>query len=70
MSPTTAVILCVALCVAGLALVATNFPPLITGLYSLGLTLGTVYSVPPLRLKQHPLPAFLIIATVSEGVGR
>lgn len=48
----------------GIGIVATNFGPLITTLYSLGLFLGTIYSVPPLRLKQHPVPAFLIIATV------
>jgi homogentisate solanesyltransferase len=41
-----------------------NFGSLITGLYCFGLFLGTVYSVPPLRLKQYAVPAFLIIATV------
>ncbi len=31
---------------------------------STGLFLGTIYSVPPLRLKRFAVPAFLIIATV------
>ncbi|XP_024397419.1 probable homogentisate phytyltransferase 2, chloroplastic [Physcomitrium patens] len=48
----------------GVGLVATNFGPLITTLYTFGLFLGTIYSVPPLRLKQYPVPAFMIIATV------
>lgn len=52
------------LAAAGLAIVAANFGPLITGLYAFGLGLGTVYSVPPLRLKRFAVPAFLIIATV------
>lgn len=64
LTPTVAALLCAALCACGLAVVATNFGRLITGLYALGLVLGTVYSVPPLRLKRFPLPAFLIIATV------
>lgn len=52
------------LALAGGSIVAANFGPLITALYCFGLLLGTVYSVPPLRLKRFPLPAFLIIATV------
>ncbi|KAG0611423.1 hypothetical protein M758_7G140000 [Ceratodon purpureus] len=48
----------------GVGIVATNFGPLITALYTFGLFLGTIYSVPPLRLKQYPVPAFMIIATV------
>ncbi|KAI8475162.1 MAG: homogentisate solanesyltransferase [Monoraphidium minutum] len=48
----------------GLLITATNFGPLISGLYAFGLFLGTVYSVPPLRLKRFALAAFLIIATV------
>ncbi|KAJ7975943.1 Homogentisate solanesyltransferase, chloroplastic [Quillaja saponaria] len=50
--------------VAGLLIVGVNFGPFITSLYSLGLILGTIYSVPPLRLKRFPIAAFLIIATV------
>lgn len=50
--------------VAGLLIVGMNFGPFITTLYSLGLFLGTIYSVPPLRMKRFPVIAFLIIATV------
>ncbi|KAI5671721.1 hypothetical protein M9H77_12085 [Catharanthus roseus] len=50
--------------VTGLLIVGLNFGPFITSLYSLGLFLGTIYSVPPLRLKRHAVVAFLIIATV------
>lgn len=56
--------LCLALAAGGVSVVAANFGKLITGLYSFGLFLGTVYSVPPLRLKQFAVPAFMIIATV------
>jgi homogentisate solanesyltransferase len=56
--------LVVGLAALGIGIVATNFGMLITALYTLGLFLGTVYSVPPLRLKQYPVPAFVIIATV------
>jgi 4-hydroxybenzoate polyprenyltransferase len=49
---------------AGLSIVAFNFGPFITSLYCLGLFLGTIYSVPPFRLKRYPIAAFLIIATV------
>eukprot|EP00898_Chlorokybus_atmophyticus_P003066 jgi/Chlat1/3760/Chrsp259S03941 len=64
LSPTAAWALCALLAVAGISIVARNFGSLITGLYALGLGLGTIYSVPPFRLKRFPLPAFLIIATV------
>ncbi|KAJ8527543.1 hypothetical protein K7X08_014994 [Anisodus acutangulus] len=50
--------------VAGLLIVGMNFGPFITSLYSLGLFLGTIYSVPPFRLKRFAVIAFLIIATV------
>lgn len=50
--------------VAGLVTVGLNFGPFITTLYSIGLFLGTIYSVPPLRMKRFPIIAFLIIATV------
>lgn len=33
-------------------------------LYGFGLFLGTIYSVPPLRLKRFAVPAFMIIACV------
>ncbi|KAL9255457.1 Homogentisate solanesyltransferase, chloroplastic-like protein [Drosera capensis] len=50
--------------VTGLSIVAANFGPFITSLYCLGLFLGTIYSVPPFRMKRFPVAAFLIIATV------
>ncbi|KAL5720534.1 homogentisate solanesyltransferase [Ranunculus cassubicifolius] len=50
--------------VAGILIVGLNFGPFITSLYCLGLFLGTIYSVPPLRMKKYPVAAFLIIATV------
>jgi len=56
--------LCAALAAGGVAITAVNFEPLITALYSFGLFLGTVYSVPPLRLKQNAVAAFMIIACV------
>lgn len=56
--------LVIGLAALGIGIVATNFGPLITGLYSFGLFLGAIYSVPPLRLKRYAIPAFMIIATV------
>jgi hypothetical protein len=64
LSPAAASALCLALAAGGLALTAANFGRAITGLYTFGLFLGTVYSVPPLRLKRFAIPAFMIIATV------
>ena len=55
---------CAAFAVAGASIVAANFGPLITKLYCFGLFLGTIYSVPPFRLKQSAVAAFMIIATV------
>lgn len=52
------------LAASGLALVWLNYGPFITKLYCLGLFLGTIYSVPPFRMKRFPVVAFLIIATV------
>lgn len=57
-------LLCAALAGGGLVIVATKFGSLITKLYSFGLFLGTIYSVPPLRLKRFAVAAFIIIATV------
>lgn len=48
----------------GLLIVCLNFGPFISSLYCFGLFLGTIYSVPPFRLKRYPIAAFLIIATV------
>jgi homogentisate solanesyltransferase len=56
--------LVVAFAVVGFTIVVSNFGPFITSLYCLGLFLGTIYSVPPFRLKKYPVAAFLIIATV------
>ncbi|GAA0151739.1 transferase [Lithospermum erythrorhizon] len=50
--------------VAGLLIVGVNFGPFISSLYCLGLFLGTIYSVPPFRMKRFPVLAFLIISTV------
>jgi homogentisate solanesyltransferase len=55
---------CAVFAAAGAAIVASNFGALITQLYCFGLFLGTVYSVPPFRLKRSALAAFVIIATV------
>nr|GEV67455.1 homogentisate solanesyltransferase, chloroplastic [Tanacetum cinerariifolium] len=56
--------LVLAFAVVGIIIVAMNFGQFITSLYCLGLFLGTIYSVPPLRMKRFPVVAFLIIATV------
>lgn len=64
LSPGAAWALVVALGAAGLAITATQFGRTTTALYGFGLTLGTIYSVPPLRLKRWAVPAFAIIATV------
>jgi homogentisate solanesyltransferase len=41
-----------------------NFPALLFKLYSFGLFLGGIYSVPPIRTKKNPVLAGLTIATV------
>nr|AKM76580.1 AT3G11945-like protein [Pelargonium myrrhifolium] len=64
LSVQSAWLLVVFFAVAGLTIVGLNFGPFITSLYSLGLFLGTIYSVPPLRMKRFPVAAFLIIAMV------
>jgi homogentisate solanesyltransferase len=56
--------LCIGLAIAGMAITGLNFGRLITCLYSFGLFLGTIYSIPPLRLKRSAVAAFMIIATV------
>ena len=50
--------------VVGPILVNSFFPPLLFQLYSFGLFLGLVYSVPPIRTKQNPILAGLTIACV------
>lgn len=64
LSPGVAWGLILALAAAGLAIVNTQFGSLISNLYAFGLFLGTIYSIPPFRLKRFAIPAFLIIATV------
>uniref|UniRef100_A0A452ZQ00 Homogentisate phytyltransferase n=1 Tax=Aegilops tauschii subsp. strangulata TaxID=200361 RepID=A0A452ZQ00_AEGTS len=64
LSVQSAWLLVVAFAVVGFSIVVSNFGPFITSLYCLGLFLGTIYSVPPFRLKRYPVAAFLIIATV------
>jgi homogentisate solanesyltransferase len=56
--------LCSGFAAVGLALTWIHFDTLIAGLYAFGLFLGTIYSVPPLRLKRFAVPSFMIIATV------
>uniref|UniRef100_A0A7S4A8X4 Homogentisate solanesyltransferase n=1 Tax=Pseudo-nitzschia australis TaxID=44445 RepID=A0A7S4A8X4_9STRA len=50
--------------VVGPILVKNFFPPLLFQLYSFGLVLGGIYSVPPIRTKKNPVLAGLTIATV------
>lgn len=50
--------------VLGPLLVRKFFPPLLFKLYALGIFLGGIYSVPPIRTKQNPILAGLTIATV------
>lgn len=50
--------------VAGPLLVRQFFPPLLFKLYSFGVFLGAIYSIPPIRTKQNPILAGLTIATV------
>ncbi|XP_047308903.1 homogentisate solanesyltransferase, chloroplastic [Impatiens glandulifera] len=64
LSVPSAWVLVLVFAVTGLLVVGMNFGPFITALYSLGLFLGTIYSVPPFRMKRFPVVAFLIIATV------
>ena len=64
LSARAAWVLCVLLAALGLAITAANFGGMVTALYTLGIVLGTIYSVPPFRLKRFAVPAFLIIATV------
>ena len=40
------------------------FPPILFRLYSLGIVLGAIYSIPPIRTKRNPILAGLTIATV------
>jgi len=57
-------VLIVVMAILGSFLSLKLFGGLIGGLYCFGLFLGTIYSVPPLRLKGSAVAAALIIATV------
>ncbi|GKY97647.1 hypothetical protein MPSEU_000723100 [Mayamaea pseudoterrestris] len=48
----------------GPLLVYQNFPSLLFKLYAMGIVLGGIYSVPPIRTKRNPILAGLTIATV------
>jgi homogentisate solanesyltransferase len=50
--------------IAGPWLVHKYFPPLLFQLYAMGIVLGGIYSVPPIRTKQNPILAGLTIAVV------
>ena len=50
--------------ISGPLLVHRFFPALLFKLYSFGVFLGAIYSVPPIRTKQNPILAGLTIATV------
>lgn len=50
--------------IGGPLLVHKYFPPLLFQLYSFGLFLGLIYSVPPIRTKRNPILAGLTIACV------
>jgi len=50
--------------IIGPVIVHAKFPPLLFRLYSMGLLLGGIYSVPPIRTKKNPILAGLTIATV------
>jgi 4-hydroxybenzoate polyprenyltransferase len=50
--------------VAGPWLVHKFYPPLLFYLYSTGIFLGAIYSIPPIRTKKNPVLAGLTIATV------
>ncbi|KAG8458747.1 hypothetical protein KFE25_005278 [Diacronema lutheri] len=48
----------------GLLTVRLCFSQLIFGLYALGLSIGGLYSLPPIQLKRFPIAAGLVISTV------
>lgn len=48
----------------GPLIVYKNFPRLLFQLYSFGIVLGGIYSVPPIRTKRNPVLAGITIATV------
>lgn len=50
--------------IAGPLIVHNFYPPLLFQLYSTGIFLGAIYSIPPIRTKKNPILAGLTIATV------
>ncbi|XP_038905482.1 probable homogentisate phytyltransferase 2, chloroplastic [Benincasa hispida] len=48
----------------GLSLAMLNSGPFLSSLYCFALLLGTLYTVPPFRLKRFPIAAFICIALV------
>jgi homogentisate solanesyltransferase len=64
MSKRNAWITVVSSVVAGPCLVYKFYPPLLFYLYSTGIVLGAIYSIPPIRTKKNPFLAGLTIATV------
>jgi len=62
MTPSVAWAIVLSSVLSGLALVKSFFSPLIFKLYSFGLLIGGLYSVPPFQLKRFPLAAGLTIA--------
>lgn len=64
MSKRLAWVAVVASALTGPLLVARFFPVFLFRLYSFGLFLGLIYSVPPIRTKQNPVLAGLTIACV------
>ena len=64
MSKRSAWVTVVTSCVAGPLIVKRLFPPLLFKLYTFGLFLGGIYSIPPIRTKQNPVLAGLTIACV------
>ena len=64
LSPAMGWALCSFFALLGMVLTTMYYDKLIASLYAFGLFLGTIYSVPPFRLKRFAIPAFMIIATV------
>lgn len=64
MNARTAWAVVVASGVVGLAIVRLFFSRLIFGLYSFGMSFGTLYSVPPFRFKRYPALAAITISCV------
>jgi homogentisate solanesyltransferase len=64
MNPTTAWVIITLSAILGPILVYNYFPNILFQLYTFGLFLGLIYSVPPIRTKQNPILAGLTIACV------